>query len=74
MKLLCVSSILSRNFSDTVCVAIPGSRGIDKVLTEGQFISVSHSHSPVAVAGGVGLRVTIAGNVKGDNTAADTAG
>lgn len=44
------------------------------MLTEGQFIRVSHSHSPVAVTGGVGLRVTIAGNVKGDNTAADTAG
>lgn len=65
-------SILSKQFFDTVYVAISGSTGIDKVLTAGLFITVSHNHSPVA--GGVALRVTIAGNVKGKNTAADTAG
>lgn len=67
-------SILSKQFFDTVCVAISGFTGIDKVLTAGLFITVSHNHSPIAVAGGVALRVTIAGNVKGKNTAADTAG
>lgn len=66
LKLLWVFSIF-----DTVYVVVPGSAGTDKVVTVDHSVAQSF---PIIVTGGVVLRVTIAGNVKRKNIAADTAG
>lgn len=66
MKLLRVFSIF-----DTAYVVVPASAGTDKVLTVDHSVAQSF---PIIVTGGVVLRVTIAGNVKGKNIELDTAG